>query len=74
MEAAEEKLRVELERLQHAVAERETGASSPTTTEKKEQQDDGKLSELSSSNDMSALEEQELQSIKIELVSSTNHA
>lgn len=66
MEAAEEKLRVELERLQHVVAERETGAASPAITEKKEQQDDGKP-ELSSSNDMSALEEQELQSIKIEL-------
>lgn len=73
MEAAEEKLRVELERLQHAVAERETGAASPAITEKKEQQDDGKP-ELSSSNDMSALEEQELQSIKIELVSSTSRA
>lgn len=74
IEATEEKLRVELERLQYAIAERESGSSSPATIEKKELQDDGKLSDLSSSHDMSALEEQELQSIKIELVRFTSHA
>lgn len=67
IEAAERNFRAELERLHNAVAERETGASSPATVENKELQDDGKLSELSSSHDMSALEEQELQSIKVEL-------
>jgi len=74
IETAEEKLRAELDRLQYAVAERENGASSPATIEKKESLDDGKLSDLSSSHDMSALEEQELQSIKIELVRFTNNA
>lgn len=74
IEAAEEKLRVELERLQYAIAERDNGASSPATIEKKELQDDGKPSDLSSSHEMSALEEKQLQSIKVELVRFRNHA
>lgn len=73
LEAVEGKLRAELERLQHALAERESGASSQDTIENKELQDDGKPSDFSSSHSMSALEEQELQSIKVELVRFSDH-
>lgn len=69
IEAAEEKLRVELERLQYVVAERDGAAFSAASIEKKELQADGQRSGLSSMQDFSTVEEQRLQSIKVELVS-----
>ena len=68
IESAEEKLRAELERLQYVVAERDRAAYSAAAGEKKELQADGQRSDFSSIQDFSTLEEQGLQSIKVELV------
>jgi hypothetical protein len=73
IEAAEEKLRVELERLQYAVAEKDRAAFSASNSGKKELQADGQRSDLSSVQDLPTLEEQGLQSIKVELVSFENY-
>lgn len=61
------KLRADLERLQKAVALRDGLASSAVSTDKKGLQDDSKRSDFSAIQDVSTLEEQELQSIKLEL-------
>ncbi|XP_024381402.1 uncharacterized protein [Physcomitrium patens] len=67
IEATEVKLRADLERLQKAVALRDGLASSAVSTDKKGLQDDSKRSDFSAIQDVSTLEEQELQSIKLEL-------
>ncbi|KAG0553712.1 hypothetical protein KC19_12G033300 [Ceratodon purpureus] len=67
IEAAEESLKVELERLQYAVAERDNAAFSASSTEKGELQADGQRSDLSSGQDLSTPEEQGLQLIKVDL-------
>lgn len=67
MEFTEDKLKAELQRLEAALAERDVAASLATTSDKK-QLDEEKHSELSGSPNDTTLEEQELHSIKTELV------
>lgn len=67
MEFTEDKLKAELQHLEAALAERDGAASLAAISEKK-QLDEDKHSALSGSPNDTTLEEQELHSIKTELV------